>query len=124
MSCPPESKLPLPIFPKLTLVNPPPIPPNPTLKAVKAGTELVFKFDAGKVGKKAEGKELYVALVNEITNVKYLKATSVGTGKVSVKVPEGAAGAAFAVLTTRKGVSEGVLAAEGTLAGPAVVILS
>ena len=124
VSCPPESRLPLPIFPKLMLESPPPIPPNPTLKVVAPGTPLKFKFNENEVKGKAGGKQLYIALVNEITNVQYLKAESTGSGEVTVKVPEGAAGAAFAVLTTEEGVSEGQLASQGTLAGPAAVILS
>ena len=91
---------------------------------MKPGTPLKFKFSESEVKGKVGGKQLYIALVNEITNVIYLKAETTGNGEVTVRVPEGAAGAAFAVLTTSDGVSEGVLASQGTLAGPAAVILS
>ena len=70
---------------------------------------------------------LYIGLINSVTNVTYTEAEKVDDHTVQIPVPQGAAGAAFAVLTTFNGdaaLSEDQLTQFGTLAGPAEVILS
>ena len=124
VQCP--QQLPLPVLPKLMLEAPMPAPnlqpPTP------AGTELKFTYDPSTFFvKPAADQPLYIGLVNMVTNVTYTQVTSCGTNCAQIPVPEGAAGAAFAVLTTFSGqeaLSEDQLTTFGTLAGPAEVVLS
>ena len=119
--CP--KQLPIPILPKLTLQAP--TPPSNLQPPTPAGTELKFTYDPSTFSNKTNATgPYYIGLVNMITNVTYTEATSCGTNCAQIPVPEGAAGAAFAVLTTAAGSTEDQLSAYGTLAGPAEVILS
>ena len=123
--CP--QQLPIIILPKLKLESPPP-PSDPHLKPVAAGTELVFSYDPATFFVPVDSsKPLYIGIINSITNVTYTEATKMGDNMVSIPVPEGAAGAAFAVLTTfgpDAALKEDQLSQFGTLAGPAEVVLS
>lgn len=88
----------------------------------------MFTFDPSTFFVKvAPGTPLYIGLTNMVTNVTYTEVTSCGTGCATISVPEGAAGAAFAVLTTfstADALIEDQLSSFGALAGPAEVILS
>ena len=120
--CP--QQLPLPILPKLTLAAP---APEPDLQPpVAAGTKLTFHYDPTKFFVPVDqSKPLYIALVNLVTNVTFTEVQKCGTGCVQIPVPKGAAGVAFAVLTTFSGgLTEDQLTQFGTLAGPAEIVLS
>lgn len=124
VECP--QQLPLPILPKLTLESP---TPNSNLQPpIPAGTLLKFTYDPSKFFVEvAAGTPLYVGLINMVTNVTYTEVTSCGIGCATIPVPKGAAGAAFAVLTTfptADALTEDQLSSFGSLAGPAEVILS
>ncbi|KAF6226568.1 hypothetical protein HO133_009434 [Letharia lupina] len=124
VECP--QQLPLPILPKLTLESP--MPPSNLQPPTPAGTLLKFIYDPSTFFVEvAPGTPLYIGLINMVTNVTYTEVTSCGTGCATIPVPEGAAGAAFAVLTTfptADALTEDQLSSFGTLAGPAEVILS
>lgn len=124
VECP--QQLPLPILPKLTLESP--TPPANLQPPTPAGTLLKFTYDPSTFFVKvAPGTPLYIGLINMVTNITYTEVTSCGTGCATIPVPEGAAGAAFAVLTTfptADALTEDQLSSFGTLAGPAEVILS
>ena len=124
VSCP--QQLPLPILPKLTLESP--MAPSNLQPPTPAGTILKFSYDPTKFFVKVDpNAPLYIGLINSVTNVTYTEVTSCGTGCATIPVPEGAAGAAFAVLTTfptADALTEDQLSQFGTLAGPAEVILS
>lgn len=123
VSCP--KQLPLTILPKLTLEAP---VPSPIPQSPPTGAELKFIYDPSTFFVSFDpNTPLYIGLVNMVTNVTYTKVTSCGMNCAQIPVPEGAAGAAFAVLTTFSGdaaLSEGQLTNFGTLAGPAEIILS
>ena len=124
VECP--KQLPLPILPKLTLKSPMP-PPN-LQPPTPAGTELQFTYDPSKFFvQPPAGAPLYIGLINMVTNVTYTEVTSCGDNCAQIPVPKGAAGAAFAVLTTFSpdaALTEDQLTQFGALAGPAEVILS
>lgn len=124
VECP--QQLPLPILPKLTLESP--MPPSNLQPPTAAGTLLKFSYDPSKFFVKvAPGTPLYIGLINMVTNVTYTEVTSCGTGCATIPVPEGAAGVAFAVLTTfptADALTEDQLSSFGALAGPAEVVLS
>ena len=122
VSCP--QPLPITILPKLTLVSPMP-PPN-LQPPTPAGTELRFSFDPTTFFVNVDpNAQLYIGLVNMVTNVTFVEATSCGTGCVTAPVPEGAAGVAFAVLSTFSGgLNLDQISQFGALAGPAEVVLS
>lgn len=124
VECP--QQLPLPILPKLTLESP--MAPSNLQPPTAAGTLLKFTYDPSKFFVEvAPGTPLYIGLINMVTNVTYTEVTSCGTGCATIPVPKGAAGAAFAVLTTfttADALTEDQLSSFGTLAGPAEVILS
>ncbi|CAD6591156.1 MAG: hypothetical protein ASARMPRED_005243 [Alectoria sarmentosa] len=124
VECP--QQLPLPILPKLTLESP--MPPSNLQPPTPAGTLLKFTYDPSKFFVEvAAGTPLYIGLINMVTNVTYTEVTSCGTGCATIPVPKGAAGAAFAVLTTfptADALTEDQLSSFGSLAGPAEVILS
>ncbi|KAI4271016.1 MAG: hypothetical protein LQ337_006312 [Flavoplaca oasis] len=122
VSCP--RQLPIIILPKLTFVSPPP-PPN-LQPPVPAGTPLQFTFDPSTFFVQVDpNAPLYIGLVNLVTNVIFVETTSCGIGCVTAPVPEGAAGVAFAVLTTFSGgLNENQLTEYGALAGPAEVVIS
>ncbi|KAL6713741.1 hypothetical protein ACLMJK_008233 [Lecanora helva] len=116
-------QLPIPIFPKLMLQSPMP-PPN-LQPPTAAGTPLKFTYDPSTFANKTmPDQQLYIGLVNMVTNVTYTPVTSCGANCAQIPVPEGAAGVAFAVLTTSCGDTEDQLSSSGTLAGPAEVVLS
>ena len=123
VSCP--KPLPIIILPKLTLEAP---APSPNLAPVATGTELKFSFDPSKFFVSVDpNAPLYIGLINSITNVSYTKVMSCGYGCATIPVPEGAKGAAFAVLTTfddKAMLTEDQLTQFGALAGPAEIILS
>ena len=125
VSCP--MQLPLTILPKLTLKSPAMPPPN-LQPPTPAGPPLQFTYDPSTFFvQPAAGAPLYIALINMVTNITYTEVTSCGTNCAQIPVPAGAAGAAFAVLTTSSGVdnlNENQLSASGSLTGPAEVILS
>ncbi len=124
VSCP--QQLPIIILPKLTLVSP--MPPSNLQPPTPAGTTLRFSYDPSKSFVQLEPTApLYISLINLVANVTYTEATSCGTGCAEIPVPEGAAGAAFAVLSTFGGdaaLTEDQLTSFGTLDGPAEVIFS
>ena len=124
VECP--QQLPLPILPKLTLESP--MPPSNLQPPTPAGTLLKFTYDPSKFFVEvAPGTPLYIGLINMVTNITYTEVTSCGAGCATIPVPEGASGAAFAVLTTfptADALTEDQLSSFGTLAGPAEVILS
>ncbi|KAL8931704.1 MAG: hypothetical protein Q9211_006783 [Gyalolechia sp. 1 TL-2023] len=122
VSCP--QQLPITILPKLTFVSPAP-PPN-LQPPISAGTTLQFKFDPTTFFVDVDpNAQLYIGLLNMVTNVTFVEATSCGDGCVTAPVPEGAMGVAFAVLSTFNGGLNGNQLSEfGTLAGPAEVVLS
>lgn len=122
VQCP--QQLPITILPKLTFVSPAP-PPN-LQPPTPAGTLLKFTYDPSTFLVKVDpNAKLYIGLVNMITNVTFVETTSCGNGCVTAPVPQGAAGAAFAVLSTfNGGLNENQLSEFGTLAGPAEVVLS
>ncbi|KAL8687906.1 MAG: hypothetical protein Q9218_006047 [Villophora microphyllina] len=122
VSCP--QQLPLTILPKLNFVAPAP-PPN-LQPPTPAGTKLTFSFDPSTFFVKVDpNAPLFIAIINMVTNVTFIEATKVDANTVTVPVPEGAAGAAFAVLTTFSGgLNETALTDFGSLAGPAEFILS
>ena len=124
VSCP--QQLPLTILPKLTLKSPMP-PPN-LQPPTPAGNPLQFTYDPSTFFVQVDpNAPLYIGLINMVTNVTYTEVTSCGNNCAQIPVPQGAAGAAFAVLTTFAGadnLSENQLTSFGTLAGPAEVILS
>ena len=124
VSCP--QQLPIIVLPKLTLEAP--MPPSNLQPPTPAGTTLKFSYDPSAFFVKVDpNAPLYIGLINSVTNVTYTEVTSCGTGCATIPVPKGAAGAAFAVLTTFSGdaaLSEDQLTQFGTLAGPAEVILS
>ncbi|KAI4170934.1 MAG: hypothetical protein LQ343_004592 [Gyalolechia ehrenbergii] len=122
VSCP--QQLPIPILPKLNFVSPAP-PPN-LQPPTPAGTTLQFTFDPSTFLVHVEpSAQLYIGLLNMITNVTFVETTSCGDGCVTAPVPEGAMGVAFAVLSTFNGGLNGNQLSEfGTLAGPAEVVLS
>lgn len=113
------------MLPKLTVEAPlpPPIPASPP-----TGQALKFTYDPSTFFVTVDPNQpLYIGLVNQVTNVTYTPVTSCGTNCAQISVPEGVAGAAFAVLTTFGGdadLNENQLNDFGTLAGPAEVILS
>lgn len=121
--CP--QQLPLTILPKLMLEAP---VPSPIPQSPPTGTELKFTYDPSTFFVSVDpNAPLYIGLINMVTNVTYTKVTSCGTNCAQIPVPEGASGAAFAVLTTFSGdaaLTEDQLTNFGTLAGPAEVILS
>ena len=124
VECP--QQLPIPVLPKLVLEAP---APTPNLQPpVPAGTELRFTFDPNTFFVSVDpAAPLYIGLINMVTNVTYTEVTKVDANTVTIPVPEGAAGAAFAILTTFDGaaaLSEDQLSSFGTLAGPAEIILS
>ena len=124
VECP--QQLPLPILPKLTLESP--TPPSNLQPPTSAGTLLTFTYDPSKFFVEvAAGTPLYIGLINMVTNVTYTEVTSCGIGCATIPVPKGAAGAAFAVLTTfptADALTEDQLSSFGSLAGPAEVIFS
>ncbi|KAI4264930.1 MAG: hypothetical protein L6R35_007267 [Caloplaca aegaea] len=122
VSCP--QQLPITILPKLSFVAPAP-PPN-LQPPTPAGTPLRFTFDPASFFVDVDpNAPLYIGLLNMVTNVTFVETTSCGHGCVDAPVPEGAAGAAFAVLSTFNGGLNGNQLSEfGTLAGPAEVVLS
>lgn len=124
VECP--QQLPLTILPKLTLESP--TPPSNLQPPTPAGTLLKFTYDPSTFFVAvAPGTPLYIGLINMVTNVTYTEVTSCGTGCATIPVPEGASGAAFAVLTTfptADALTEDQLSSFGALAGPAEVILS
>ncbi|KAI4183616.1 MAG: hypothetical protein L6R41_005296 [Letrouitia leprolyta] len=122
VSCP--QQLPITLLPKLTLVSPAP-PPN-LQPPTPAGTTLTFAFDPSTFFVKVDpNAQLYIGMLNMVTNVTFVEATRTGEGSVTAPVPEGAAGVAFAVLSTFNGGLNGNQLSEfGTLAGPAEVVLS
>ena len=124
VECP--QQLPLTILPKLTLESP--MPPSNLQPPTPAGTLLKFTYDPSTFFVKvAPDAPLYIGLINMVTNITYTEVTSCGTGCATIPVPEGAAGAAFAVLTTfspADASTEDQLTSFGALAGPAEVILS
>ena len=121
VECP--MQLPITILPKLMLAAP---APSPHLAPVAAGTELTFTFDPSTFFVKVDpSAKLYIGFINQVTNTTFAETTSCGTGCVNVAVPDGLAGAAFAVLTTFSGgLDEDQVSQFGTLAGPAEVVLS
>ena len=124
VSCP--QQLPLTILPKLTLESP--TPPSNLQPPTPAGTELQFSYDPSTFFVSVDpNAPLYIGLINMVTNITYTEVTSCGTGCATIPVPEGAAGAAFAVLTTfstADALTEDQLNSYGALAGPAEVVLS
>lgn len=124
VECP--QQLPITILPKLTLVAPTP-PPN-LQPPTPAGTELQFTYDPSTFFVSVDpNAPLYIGLINMVTNVTYTEVTSCGTNCAQIPVPEGAAGAAFAILTTfspAAALTEDQLTTFGALAGPAEVVLS
>lgn len=124
VECPVQ--LPIIQLPKLLLKAP--TPPSNLQPPTSAGTELQFTYDpATFFNPVPAGTQLYIGLINMVTNVTYTAVTSCGENCAQIPVPEGAAGAAFAVLTTFSGdaaLSEDQLTQFGALAGPAEVILS
>ncbi|KAG8533965.1 uncharacterized protein KY384_001708 [Bacidia gigantensis] len=124
VECP--QQLSFPILPKLTLESPAPEPD--LMPPVAAGTTLKFSFDPSKFFVAVDpNAPLYIGIINSITNVTYEKVTSCGTGCATVPVPKGAAGVAFAILTTfddKAALTEDQLAQFGALAGPAEIVLS
>ncbi|KAL8650582.1 MAG: hypothetical protein Q9226_005087 [Calogaya cf. arnoldii] len=122
VSCP--RQLPITILPKLTFVGP--VPPPNLQPPVPAGTPLKFTFDPSTLFVQVDPHApLYIGLINLVTNVTFLETTSCGSGCVTAPVPQGAGGAAFAVLTTFSGgLNEKQLTEFGALAGPAEVVLS
>ncbi len=124
VECP--QQLPLPVLPKLTLESP--MPPSNLQPPTPAGTLLTFTYDPSTFFVQvAPGTPLYIGLINMVTNVTYTEVTSCGTGCATIPVPDGASGAAFAVLTTfptADALTEDQLSSFGALAGPAEVILS
>lgn len=122
VQCP--QQLPITLLPKLTLVSPMP-PPN-LQPPTPAGTQLKFTFDPSTFFVKVDpAAKLYIGLLNMVTNVTFVETASCGQGCVTAPVPEGAAGVAFAVLSTFNGGLNGNQLSEfGTLAGPAEVVLS
>ena len=124
VECP--MQLPIIQLPKLTLKAP--TPPSNLQPPTPAGTELQFTYDPSTFFiSTSANTPLYIGLINLVTNITYTPVTSCGENCAQIPVPEGAAGAAFAVLTTFSGdaaLSEDQLTSYGTLAGPAEVILS
>ena len=124
VSCP--QQLPLTILPKLTLKSPMP-PPN-LQPPTPAGTPLQFTYDPSTFFVQVDpNAPLYIGLINMVTNITYTEVTSCGTNCAQIPVPEGAGGAAFAVLTTFSGadnLSENQLTSFGSLTAPAEVVLS
>ncbi|CAO1605743.1 MAG: hypothetical protein LQ349_006439 [Xanthoria aureola] len=122
VSCP--QQLNITILPKLTLASPMP-PPN-LQPPTPAGTPLKFTFDPSSFFVQVDpNAPLYIGLINMVTNVTFIETTSCGSGCVTAPVPQGAAGAAFALLTTfNGGLNENQLSEYGALAGPAEVVLS
>ncbi|KAL8955781.1 MAG: hypothetical protein Q9193_006487 [Seirophora villosa] len=120
--CP--QQLPITILPRLTFIAPrlPPSlqPPTP------AGSILRFTYDPSTFFVDVDpNAPLYIGLLNMVTNVTFVETTKCGPGCVDALSPEGAAGAAFAVLSTFNGGLNGNQLSEfGTLAGPAEVVLS
>lgn len=123
VSCPME----LPgqvLLPKLTQVSPQPEmhlqPPVP------AGTTLTFKWDPSTFFVPVQpGTQLYIAMINQVSDPMFVPVTMAGDGMGTVPVPQGVSGVAFAVLTTFSGgLNSTQLTQFGTLAGPAEVVLS
>lgn len=124
VSCP--QQLPITILPKLKLDSP--MAPANLQPPTPAGTTLKFSYDPSTFFVAVDpAAPLYIGLINSVTNVTYTEVTKCGTGCATIPVPEGAAGAAFAILTTFSGdaaLTEDQLSQFGTLAGPAEIILS
>lgn len=95
-------------------------PPTP------AGTVLSFAWNPSTFFTAVDpSAPLYIAFINQVLPPIFEQLTITGTGMGTVPVPAGAAGAAFAVLTTFSGgLTEIQLSSFGTLAGPAEVVLS
>ena len=123
VSCP--QNLPLTVLPTLTLTSP---APSPNLTPVAAGTPLQFSYDPSKFFTPVDASTpLYIAFINQVANITYTQVTSCGTNCAEIPVPEGKAGAAFAVLTTfdsAAALNETALTNFGALTAPAEVILS
>ena len=120
--CP--QQLPIIVLPKLQPAAP---APQPHLQPpTAAGTVLTFNYDPSTLFVKVDpAAPLYIAFINSITNTTFVETTSSGTGYVTVPLPTGLGGVAFAVLTTFSGgLTEEQLTTFGTLAGPAEVVLS
>ena len=109
VECPVQ--LPLPIFPMLSLDM-----------DNSAGSAKYFSFDVTEVSV-ASSTTLYLAWINQLSTPIYTVAQSCGSGCVYADVPPGVVGAAFVVLTCDNGDDEPTLSANGTLAGPQVVIV-
>ncbi len=124
VSCPMQ----LPIITLLKLTLKAPTPPPTLQPPTPAGTELQFTYDPTNFFTPIKATTpLYIGLINMVTNVTYTEVSSCGDNCAQIPVPEGTAGAAFAVLTTFSGdaaLSEDQLTSFGTLAGPAEVVLS
>jgi hypothetical protein len=78
--------------------------PAESIPTVPAGTVLTFMWDPSKFFVGVDPKApLYIAMINQDLAPIFQEVSITGTGMGTVKVPEGAAGAAFAVLTTFAG---------------------
>lgn len=122
VQCP--QQLPITPTPKLNLTSPMPTldlqPPTP------AGTVLTFQWDPSTFFVPVDpNAPLFIAMINQDLPPIFEQVTKTSPGIGTVPVPQGAAGVAFAVLTTFSGgLNEMQLSSFGTLAGPAEVVLS
>ena len=112
---------------------PPPFPKIPALKAVLrrhqkkvtgSSGPIKFSFDEDEVKLTgSQGDKLFIGWVNQANTIKYVEA-KVKHGHVYSEIPDGLAGAAFAVLTPQNNFPDVGNLTEHTLAGPAVVMIS
>ena len=110
---------PNPMFPKIPALNAD-LPPQQRRVTGSSGP-IKFKFDENEV-KNAPAKA-FIGWVNQANKVNYVDATITG-GVVYATIPDGLAGAAFAVLTDQNTIPDVTTLTTKTLAGPAVVIVS
>jgi hypothetical protein len=112
-------------LPVLNLTSPMPAPHLQPL--VPVGTTLSFAWDPTKfLTPVAINTPLYIAFINQNASAPvYARVTSTGTGKGTVTLPGNVYGVAFAVLTASSGgLNATQLSSNGTLAGPAEIVLS
>lgn len=120
-SCPQD--LPIIKLPKLN--NTTPMEPTDIQTPKDGGSVVSFAWDPNTFFvQPAEGTQLYIALLNQITMISFVPVATTPASVGSITVPEGVAGIAFAALTTfGSGVDLNGLTAFGTLAGPVEVVL-
>ena len=120
VSCP--DPLDIVSLPKL-MFQPDPMPPQ--IPPPAAPATLTFSWDPTKFFVTvADGTQLYIAYINQISDPIFVPVTSTGMGAGTAPVSSEVGGVVFAVLTTFSGGLSAVQLSEfGTLAGPVEIVV-